>query len=145
MHQVRFETVRDLSRITGADPVRTGLSVTWRLLNPLLIVFNNVNLSCITLLSLGTRSYCAGADAELKDFSPVQRESFPVSRRLQGFLLPLLGEICCRHYLAVPRLLPLVNPSGRATGSSLYRSTGRFTYILLVYNQAANRVDAPDR
>ncbi|CAL8470954.1 g10496 [Coccomyxa elongata] len=44
----------------------------------------------LALLAIGLAA--AGTDAELKDFSPVQRESFPVSRRLQGFLLPLLAK-----------------------------------------------------
>ncbi len=38
-----------------------------------------------------TVRWFTGADAELKDFSPVERESFPVNRRLQGLLLPIIA------------------------------------------------------
>ena len=41
----------------------------------------------------------AGADAELKEFSSVERESFPVGRRLQGFLLPLLAGTALASFL----------------------------------------------
>ena len=46
----------------------------------------------------------AGADAELQEFSPVERESFPVGRRLQGFLLPLLAGTALASVLNECRL-----------------------------------------
>ncbi|KAK9901391.1 hypothetical protein WJX75_009902 [Coccomyxa subellipsoidea] len=59
-------------------------------------------LAVFALLAVGLGA--AGADAELQEFSPVERESFPVGRRLQGFLLPLLAA---KKKVEIPKF-PLV-------------------------------------
>ncbi|EIE20197.1 hypothetical protein COCSUDRAFT_57919 [Coccomyxa subellipsoidea C-169] len=59
-------------------------------------------LAVFALLAVGLGA--AGADAELKDFSPVERESFPVNRRLQGLLLPIIAE---KKKFVIPKF-PLV-------------------------------------